>query len=199
MRTQFLLSILMSCVIAGMIVATHVVLDSSGNDVFYPGIYLQLKIYLNNYFGIIIFCTLVINLVEILLHVFTAFKFLKIDTYIPYGSRNEQPLQTYVIFNILDILGWELMFVCCAGSQYSIPSKIVLFWLPVLLASFHYTSTITSIMFYPMFKHYFLNSNVKSDIPSEKHWFRFRTTFLFMDAVVRAYVSVYIYNTFIHY
>ncbi len=185
MRTQFLFSVLIACVVGSLTWMIHIISESY---------FIELKNYIINLglFKVLLYSSIIVNLYESCVHFLTVLKFIRVKTYIPYGSRDNQYLISFLVWNTLDIIGWELMFICNIPQQ--IEYKIIFFWYPALLASMHIISEFTSAVFYPMFKTYFidLDSDKKITIPSEKHWFRFRTTFIFLDAVTRTYMTMYI-------
>ena len=81
------------------------------------------------------------------------------------------------IFNVLDILGWELIFMCLG---YAPPFAS-------FLASIHYGTGIAS-----MFDRYYINHNYDKKYSIERCWKWFKVAFVFTDTITRLAYSMYI-------
>lgn len=129
--------------------------------------------------------TLANNGYQIFAHIFAATKFMGFKQVVPFGAHDNQPLTTFTLSNVLDILGWLTIFVY---HGYAHPFL-------VLLAATHYGTGMTAMLFPKTFQEYYIvgpkTLPTTTTTPTTHwytHWTASRVGFVTLDAVTRAFI-----------
>ena len=125
---------------------------------------------------------LILNTYQVLTHVLTALKFIGVaDIFIPGGAKDDQQLYEFTIHNVLDLLGWILIFIYTKK----------LYLLYVFTAAVHIGVGQVAILLYDTFQEYYIK-----DISKNHTTFQYtKLIFVILDFVFRSYA---LYNILLY-